>query len=209
MGMDEAGRGAVLGPLIVAGVLVPESQREKLWPLGARDSKAIARPRRKVILRTLWSQGVRGWAVVIPPERIDTQSLTALELSAMAELIQKLQPDEVVLDPPVGPRALPQFLHILSQASGFPAEKIRAFPKADQKDPVVAAASLLAKVVRDSYVLFLRRTYGDFGWGYPGERRVQDFLREWVRKNGDLPPICRQRWHTVSRFLESELNFSR
>ncbi len=207
--MDEAGRGAVLGPLIVAGVLVPESEREKLWSLGVRDSKTIARPRRKAILRRLWTQGARGWAVVIPPEKIETQSLTALELFAMAELIRRLEPDEVVLDPPVGPGALPQFLRGLSQASGFPAEKIRAFPKADQKDPVVAAASLLAKVVRDGYVLFLRRTYGDFGWGYPGERKVQEFLREWIARHGELPPICRQRWHTVSRFLESELHFSR
>jgi ribonuclease HII len=207
--MDEAGRGAVLGPLIVAGALVSQSQGEKLWSLGARDSKAVARPRRKAILKKLWREGVRGKAVVIPPEKIETQSLTALELSAMAELIRKLGPDEVVLDPPVGPRALPKFLRDLAQAAGFPREKMRAFPKADQNDPVVAAASLLAKVVRDGYVSVLRRTYGDFGWGYPGEGKVQEFLRAWVKKNGDLPPICRRRWHTVSHFLESELHFSR
>ena len=207
--MDEAGRGAVLGPLVVAGVLVPESQKEKLWSLGVRDSKAIARPRRKAILKRLFREGARGKVVVIPPEKIETQSLTALELSAMAQLMTDLHPDEVLLDAPVGPGALPHFLHALSRASGFPREKIQGFPKADQKDPVVAAASILAKVVRDSYVLFLRQTYGDFGWGYPGEPRVQEFLREWLARHGDLPPICRQRWRTVSRFLESELHFTR
>ena len=120
--MDEAGRGAVLGPLIVAGALVSQSQAERLWSLGARDSKAVARPRRKAILKKLWREGVRGKAVVIPPEKIEIQSLTALELSAMAELIRKLGPDEVVLDPPVGPRALPQFLQDLARLRGFPAK---------------------------------------------------------------------------------------
>lgn len=209
LGMDEAGRGAVLGPLIVAGVLVPQSQREKLWSLGARDSKAVPRLRRKAILKKLWGEGVRGRALVISAVQIEAQSLTVLELSAMAELIRKFRPDEVVLDPPVGPRALPDFLGKLAQAAGFPAERIQAFPKADEKDPIVAAASLLAKVVRDSYVLFLHRAYGDFGWGYPGERKVQEFLREWFTRYRELPPICRKRWHTVSHFLESELHFAR
>lgn len=193
--MDEAGRGAVLGPLVVAGVV---SAEEKIWPQKIRNSKALPRQRRKEILRELFRQGLRGKALVIPPEVIDQKNLTALELWAMAELIQSLRPDKVVLDPPVGPKAIPKFVGALSSQAGFPGP-IVAFPKADERDPVVAAASILAKVVRDGYVLFLHKKFGDFGWGYPSEAKVREYLGKFVSKHGDWPPICRRRWRTVSR----------
>ncbi|HEC63567.1 MAG TPA: hypothetical protein ENI38_04195, partial [Candidatus Acetothermia bacterium] len=65
----------------------------------------------------------------------------------------------------------------------------------------VGAASLAAKVVRDAYVTFLREKYGDFGWGYPGEKRVQEFLKEWLERHGEFPEICRTRWRAAQRLL--------
>ena len=198
--MDEAGRGAVLGPLIVAGVGIDVGEEKLLWEIGARDSKTLARRNRGRILRALWAAGLRGRVVVILPRQIDAGNLTDLELRAMAELIRRSQPEKVILDPPVGPKAIPRFLEALSQEAGFPRERLEAFPKADKKSPIVAAASILAKVVRDEYMELLRRTFGDIGWGYPGEEKVQKFLEKWVREHQDLPPICRKRWRSVQVF---------
>ncbi|MGB9862132.1 MAG: ribonuclease HII, partial [Candidatus Bipolaricaulaceae bacterium] len=205
LGLDEAGRGAVLGPLIVAAVAIPAEKEGLLQEVGARDSKTISRRNRRRILRALWAEGARGRVAVIPPERIDEESLTVLELRAMAWLIRRSQPGRVVLDPPVGPRAIPQFLSALSAEAGFPRERLEAFPQADKKSPVVSAASILAKVVRDGYIQVLRRSFGDIGWGYPGEEKVQKFLRHWVEEHQDLPPICRRRWRSVQSFCFPKL----
>lgn len=199
--MDEAGRGAVIGPLVVAGVWAPPHQAQHLWTLGARDSKALAREKRPEVLRRLFAAGVRGRALVIPAPTVNEQNLTQIELAAFARLVSLAPPPltQVVLDPPVGPRAIARFSRALSEATGFPFPQIASFPKADRDHPLVASASILAKVVRDGYVRVLRKTYGDFGWGYPGEPKVQAFLLSFLREGGTFPPICRSRWRTVQR----------
>jgi len=143
--------------------------------------------------------------VVIQPGQIDAENLTDLEARAIAELIRRSQPERVVLDPPVGPRAIPRFLEILSREAGFPKDQLEAFPQADKKSPVVSAASILAKVVRDGYMNLLRQNFGDIGWGYPAEKKVQKFLEEWFREHQNLPPICRRRWRSVQAFRLPQL----
>lgn len=205
LGLDEAGRGALLGPLIVAGAILPAEDLPRLVKLGVKESKALSRAQRPRLLRELWDWGVRGRVMVIPPERIDQGNLTQLELEAMVALVQRLRPDQVIADPPVAPRAIPRFRRRLAQTTGLAEGHILLFPKADAQDPLVAAASLLAKVVRDGYVHALRSRYGDFGWGYPGEPKVRVFLVRYVRAHGELPPICRRRWRTVQEVLGAKL----
>jgi ribonuclease HII len=67
------------------------------------------------------------------------------------------------------------------------------------KYPIVSAASILAKVRRDTVISELKRLYGDFGSGYPSDPKTVNFLREWILKNrGDLP-ILRRSWGTFRR----------
>lgn len=205
LGIDEAGRGAVIGPLVVAGVLAQEKERELLLLLGAKDSKEVPRPRRKEILFRI----VRAFptrVIAIPATEVDRASLSFLLLKAFATLVGKLNPDRVVIDAPVPPRAIPRFLSVLSKLTGLEVEKILAFPKADQIDPVVSASSLAAKVTRDAYIAHLRKNYGDFGWGYPGEEALA-FLESWLSAHGNLPPICRTRWRPVQELLQRKLDF--
>ncbi|HOD73299.1 MAG TPA: ribonuclease HII, partial [Candidatus Bipolaricaulis anaerobius] len=65
LGIDEAGRGAVLGPLVVAGVCVAEEDLLGLWELGARDSKRVPRGERCALVRAIARSGVRARAVVV------------------------------------------------------------------------------------------------------------------------------------------------
>lgn len=205
LGIDEAGRGAVLGPLVVAGILVKEERLPELRKLGARDSKLVPREGRLATVRAIARSGARGRAVVIPASAVDRENLTSLELAAAVALVLALPAIEVVVDTPVGPRAIPQFASALSTRSGLPCAAISVLPRADRDHPAVAAASLLAKVVRDGYVLALRRQFGDFGWGYPSEPRVRDYLVSWLTERGTLPPICRTRWKCVQDLLSPRL----
>ncbi|MCX7750696.1 MAG: hypothetical protein N2320_03990 [Candidatus Bipolaricaulota bacterium] len=180
---------------------VEEEALEALWALGVRDSKLVPRGRRRALVRAMVQAGARGRVVVIPASRVDQENLTLLELEAMALLLRALGPAWAVVDAPVGPRAAGRFRSALATASGLELERIAVFPRADRTHPAAAAASLLAKVVRDSYILLLRRAYGDFGWGYPGEAKVRAFLATWFSAHGALPPICRSRWRSVQNLL--------
>lgn len=216
LGIDEAGRGAVLGPLVVAGVLALGSELERLRELGARDSKAVLRETRKGLLSAI-AREFQVRAVVIPAQAVDRESLTELELAAAAHLIRRALSESpeavtphwpritVVMDAPVHPRAIPGFEAELSRRTGLPPGALSAYPKADRLHPAVGAASLAAKVIRDAYVAFLRTRYGDFGWGYPGESKVQAFLSDWLARTGGFPPFCRTRWRSVRALLEEKL----
>jgi len=225
LGIDEAGRGAVLGPLVVAGVLVPEEALSILVEIGARDSKTVPRRRRRGLLLEIAHRfPVR--TIVIPAKEVDEKGLTELELNAAAGIVRCVlsvirdpssiapgslpithhpSPITVVMDAPVPRGAIPAFRARLASATGLPEEAISAYPKADSLHPAVSAASLAAKVIRDAHVAFLHMRYGDFGWGYPGERKVVAFLTRWLAEQGGLPPICRTRWRTVQRLLERKL----
>lgn len=208
LGIDEAGRGALLGPMVVAAVLVGEESIPRLRALGAADSKSIPRERRKPLLAELLPLALGARAVAISPAEIDARGLTELELSAAARLISRLAPERAVLDAPVAPRAIPGFASRLREELrrlGAEPPEITIVPKADRDHVPVGIASLLAKVTRDSYVTWLRRLYGDFGWGYPGEPRVREFLRRWWEDHRSLPPICRRRWKAVGRILGPSL----
>lgn len=205
LGVDEAGRGAVLGPLVVAGICVEEDELTGLWELGARDSKTVPRGGRRCVVRAIARSGARGRVVVVPASEVDRGNLTSLERDAALTLIAALSPARVVVDTPVGPQAIPQFKASLSSRSGLSGDAITVVPRADRDHPAVGAASLLAKVVRDAYVVSLHRQYGDFGWGYPGEAKVRALLSAWFAERGSFPPICRTRWQCVQDLLSPRL----
>lgn len=182
-----------------------EGDLELLQKKGAHDSKGVPRKRRKKVLLGLRELFLAARARAIPPWEIDRSSLTELELEAAVGIIAQLEPQVVILDAPVSPRAIPRFSErLLGECARLGAEpqRIVVAPKADRDFPVVGAASILAKVTRDAYVSHLRRRYGDFGWGYPGEKAAREFLRGWWESHRELPPICRRKWATVKAVLE-------
>ncbi|TFG11314.1 MAG: ribonuclease HII, partial [Promethearchaeota archaeon] len=80
--------------------------------------------------------------------------------------------------------------------------------KADEKYPIVSAASIVAKYERDSIIARLRAIYGDFGSGYTSDRKTIDFMRNWIIKNKSFPPFVRRSWETAKN-LEEELIFNK
>lgn len=194
LGIDEAGRGPVLGPLVIAGVLTDEAGLAALAMLGVRDSKALSRKRRAELAPRI-AQIARTKAVAIPADRLE-ENLNEVELQAMADLISDLQPDVVYFDVPVHPGGVKGYCHRLRELVG-PGPELFGENRADRKYSIVAAASIVAKVERDRAVLALHEEYGDFGWGYPSEPKTRNFLESWYRQHGRFPPCARAKWRTL------------
>ncbi|MEM4727670.1 MAG: ribonuclease HII [Candidatus Bathyarchaeia archaeon] len=205
-GVDEAGRGCLIGPLIVAGVLMEEGKVESLKLLGVRDSKLLSAKRREHLGEEIEAIALRCAYFDIPPHAIDKvveggvrlRRLNYLEALAMARVIDELRPDRVYVDSSdVDPSRLAN--QILAVIRWKP--QILCEHNADKVHPIVSAASILAKVRRDRIVGDLRRAYGDFGSGYPSDRKTIEFLKKTLAEDEELPPFIRRSWKTVKRLL--------
>ncbi len=206
LGVDEAGRGPVLGPMVICGALIHEGDEGVLAELGVRDSKLLTPSRREELYDEL-VRALRAYRLVeVWPREIDeavgSGGLNRLEAKIAADLIRELRPDVAILDAPG--RYPESYAFEVGRRLGDVNAEIVAENRADVNYPVVSAASILAKVHRDRIIERLRDEYGDFGSGYAGDERTIRFLREWVRERGSLPPIARRSWLTASRILTEE-----
>jgi ribonuclease HII len=210
-GVDEAGRGSILGPLVVAGVSAEPRALGKLRAMGVRDSKALTPGKRVALYDEIAQLSLAvHWVAIHPPE-IDEyvthgkkyRRLNYLEAMHMATVIDKLGAGRVFVDAPdTNPR---RFSLELSEMLD-PCPKIVSEHKADANYVVVGAASIIAKVERDRAVERLREEHGDFGSGYPSDRQTIDYLKEYVRKEGSRPPFARMSWKTWGRILVATLD---
>ena len=212
-GVDEAGRGCVIGPLIIAGVLFKENDVDSLTQIGVKDSKKLSSKRRESLSKEITQLALGVEYFELSPESIDSvvfrnkylRRLNYLETMVMASVVRKLHPEIVFIDTcdVDNHRCKEQILSVLSFTPDIICE-----PKADEKFPVTSAASILAKVRRDKIIKEIREEYGDFNSGYPSDMKTQTFLREWYRQNGEFPRIVRYSWTTIKRikneFMTSE-----
>jgi ribonuclease HII len=201
-GVDEAGKGAVLGPMVVAGVRVADSTC--LESIGIRDSKLLTPKKREEtysILTTLCDYHV----VYISPEEIDAalpvESMNLVVARAHAACVAALSPDTAYLDAcdVNAARFADTVLHLLPTPCEIIAEH-----RADASYTIVGAASIIAKVLRDRSIQELRDEYGDIGSGYPSDKKTISFLAEYIVEYG-TPPVCaRKSWKTVSALLSAQ-----
>lgn len=202
-GVDEAGRGCVIGPMVVAGILISKEGIERILSLGNLDSKRFSRKGRERMLEIIEEIAMSSSVILISPREIDLSSLTKLEIRATARILCELDPDVAYLDLPVpssGRGSVTYCDAIREELRKIRPEKsleIIGENKADSRYPVVGAASILAKVTRDREIERLKEIYGDFGSGYPGDRRTIEFLKDWLSRNGELPDCVRMRWRTI------------
>jgi len=208
-GVDEAGRGPAIGPLVVGGVLFDEETAEALPSMGVKDSKKLS-PRRRESLEVEIMNLADSWAFFdLQPRTIDKvvdrgvvyRKLNYLEAMAMAKVIRDLAPHRAIVDPAdtvidrfVGDikRVIPQGIEVYGESH------------ADDIYPVVSAASILAKVRRDRFVAELREEHGDFGSGYSSDRRTVSFLESWFEDRDDCPPFMRCSWATIKRLRAAQ-----
>lgn len=205
-GVDDAGRGPVIGPLVVAGVILDECEIFKLKDLGVKDSKMLI-PETRTRLSKEIPEIVDDYHVVeLAAEELDKivnrapkfQRLNLLEAKAMAEVIEKLRPEVAYVDS--SDTRTDRFKNnILDNLSFKP--RIVSEHKADINYPVVSAASILAKVHRDSRIDEIKKQYGEVGSGYAHDTLTIKFLRDYYSDHGDFPPIVRRSWKTLKSIV--------
>lgn len=194
--MDEAGRGSLVGEMIVAAVAVPLDEASLLYEEGVRDSKELTPQARARLYRMIASRYPFAVAHVTPRE-IDSEDLTRLTERAIERAVTRVLPrvegvvERIVIDRYGKPRLLTYLLRRL----GFHG-RIVVEEKADARYPEVSAASVVAKHVRDARIRVLRSLYGVEGSGYPSDPRTVEWVLEIVSR-GERPPIIRYSWGTL------------
>lgn len=202
LGIDEAGRGPVIGSMFIGGFLMEESSLEKLDELGLKDSKKLSDQSRGRLRAEIESCGEALLREVEAPgldDRMEDATINDVELEEFAALISEAQPDKVVIDLPE--HDADAYEEKLLNHLEFNPE-IVAEHGADATYPVVSAASVVAKSARERHVEELHEKYGvDFDSGYPHDEATIEFLKGYVRSAGDLPDEARRQWSTSQRIL--------
>ena len=210
IGVDEAGRGSVIGPLVVCAIAVPEEDRGVLVDIGADDSKKLSKKRREEVVSEIDRlSDPNGWGVgiiVCSPSRIDlgmvTGNLNSLEVELFAEAINAaMEPNgqsRILLDA-CDVNASRFGKNVRSKlGEGWRGCRILSNHGMDEEDVVVGAASTIAKFRRDTEVSRLTGEIGiELGSGYPSDPLTRAAVRE--LSAGQLPHEClRWSWSTVS-----------
>lgn len=205
-GADEAGRGAVVGPLVIAAAVVEDERHKNLKNLGVKDSKKLSREERDHLEKKIKDELEDFAMVKLPADRIDRmmkrKSLNRIELESMADLVNALRPREAIIDATeVKTEKIEREIEALLDKDLE--VKVNAENYADENYPVVSSASILAKVVRDSSVKDLERNLGtEIGNGYPSDGRTKSFLKRCLRDEGKFPECVRESWTTSRRLIE-------
>jgi len=199
-GVDDAGRGSVLGPLVIAGISIERSKIKRLAEIGVKDSKQLSPKSRENLYDKILSLVDGHYVAKIPPSAIDKSVnknlLNQLEANYMAKVIKKLGASSSYVDScDVNPKRFGLNISNLAKTG-----KIISSHHADRKYPVVSAASIIAKVNRDRAIEKLRKNH-DLGSGYPSDSKTMDFIKEWISKNGDVPVFVRKSWKPVKILL--------
>jgi ribonuclease HII len=202
-GVDEAGRGSIIGPLVVAGISVRETKIALLSEMGVRDSKALtAKARARLfgeIMKVADSVCIRKVNPVEVDDSVSLRGLNRLEAKVMASVINNIGADEVYVDCcDVNPERYRDYIGQHLSCS----PKVHSMHHADATNVVVSAASIVAKITRDHEVEEIRKKYRAVGSGYPSDDRTMRFIRRWVKKNGSAPEFARKSWKPLRLLLE-------
>jgi len=198
-GVDDAGRGPIIGPLVIAGVMFAEENLSRLKPLGVKDSKLLSAQRREQLAVEIKSLVLKYHVESLSPAEIDKvvetgrklHRLNRLEAHTMAKVIEALKPHIAYVDAS-DVLADRYKAHIMERLT-FPV-RIISEHKADAKYPVVSAASIIAKVERDRAVQELKEKYGDLGSGYVTDPKTVEFLEKWFARHSSYPEFVRRSW---------------
>jgi len=200
-GIDDAGRGSMLGPLVIAGITLERSKIKSLTSMGVRDSKKLTPKTREKLYKKIINFVDDYYAVKISPYAIDRSvrkhQLNSLEAVNMAKVISKLEPQISYVDScDVNPKRFGKQIADLSRIG-----KVRSYHHADSRFVVVSAASIIAKVTRDIEIKKLQKIY-DIGSGYPSDKKTVSFVKNSILKKKNIPKFIRTSWKPVQKLLQ-------
>jgi ribonuclease HII len=185
-GVDEVGRGSLIGPVYAAAVILKRSIKVKLL----KDSKSLAKDKRKLLSNYIKKNSI--WAIgKASVKEIDKLNILQASLLAMKRAVKKLKKKPS---------------HILIDGNKVPDLKnynLRAVIKGDQKIPSISAASIIAKVSRDKFITTLARNNKGYGWdrnfGYGTKQHLKAIKKLGINKHHrkTFSPISKFNKHNI------------
>lgn len=204
LGIDEAGRGALIGPLVIAGLLIKKSKEKKLKELGVKDSKKILSKKRIEIDKEIKKIADDYIILKISSKQLNKEmekrNLNEIEITRIAQIINSfwMRKPKVFIDA-IETNTEKFRNKILKKLKNKDIEIITE-NFADEKFVIVGGASILAKVERDKEISKLHKEYGFFGSGYPSDERTVKFLKKIDRNKYN--EIVRLKWITSENILK-------
>jgi len=206
IGVDEAGKGPVIGSLFVAGVL----NFDGLEKIGVKDSKKLS-PARREYLAALIEDATEVHVVEMTASEIDgdrkRQSLNVTMVDIFSAVVERFQPDRAIVDAAdVNQERFASNIRSNYERDVKKEIDIISEWKADVHFPIVSAASIVAKVHRDRSIKQLAQEIdAEIGSGYPSDVKTIQFLKGLVKEKGDnIPPYVRRSWKTVEKLISAE-----
>ncbi len=200
IGIDEAGRGPVIGSMFVAGVL----NFDGLEALGVKDSKQLSPAKREYLAERI-EEATEVCVMEMTAREIDEgrkrQTLNEISVDFFSEMIKHFKPDRAIVDAAdVKPERFCTNLRLNYEGEEDEEIEIISECKADENYPLVSAASIVAKVHRDRSIRALEEKIGaEIGSGYPSDPKTIRFLKELLKGKelDDIPFYVRKSWKTV------------
>ncbi len=203
-GVDEAGRGSVLGPLVVGSVYAESD--DILKEIGVKDSKRLSPKVRDQMYERI-TDSFAFSTVILSAENIDLQrkdiTLNEIELNMFVEAASEWPVSTVYADcPDVNEASFSRSMGV--RMNGI---DIIAKHKADDTFPIVSAASIIAKVTRDRMISDIQKEFGmNIGSGYPSDHYTMEFIEKWIKDNGSPPKHTRCSWEPVRQMISVSKN---
>jgi ribonuclease HII len=205
IGVDEAGKGPVIGSMFVAGVLDFKGLEE----LGVKDSKRLSPAKREYLAKRI-EDATEVYVVEMTASEIDerrkTHTMNEIMVERFSDVIVHFQPDRAIVDAAdVKPERFAANLRANYEKAGGREIAIISEFKADDRYPLVSAASIVAKVHRDRSVRAIAAQLGvEIGSGYPADPKTIQFLKGLLKEKefDDIPPYIRRSWKTVYLYTQ-------
>lgn len=209
-GVDEAGRGPVIGPLVVASFSISEDKLNQIESLEVKDSKKLSAKRRKELFSELINLSGNYFFRILNPTFLNDEmkkyTLNEIELHAFKDAIIGLKVPIIRAICDSCDVDTNRFSRNLKESLGdeFSSCDVVASHKAEDKYPIVAAASILAKVKRDELIKKIEEDAGvSFGSGYPSDPKTISFLEDYYKFHNRFPDFVRTEWKTLANIKSS------
>lgn len=210
-GIDEAGRGPVIGPLVMCGFQIEEKQEAQLRKIKVKDSKLLTREEREFLYKKILKISDKYKIIITQPQEIDKAvhghdglNLNRLEAKKSAEILNEFNPDKAIVDCPSN--NIEAFRIYLKRLLKNKKIELVLEHKADVNYPVVSAASILAKVTRDNEIVKIKNQIGiDFGSGYMSDPKTVEFLKNNFE---NYPELFRKSWFPYKDLINQKFQKS-
>ena len=207
-GIDEAGRGCVLGPMVLAICAIDEKKDGFFRDIGVKDSKLLSRQKREDLFSVIEQNCIEYKIIVVPAEELnvlmDGYSLNEIEAQKVVDLLKAIKSaDKVILDSPdtIAEKYTKRVRSILKKEDNKKFDKLDILSehKADYKYMSVACASILAKVTRDK---LMNELVGFELSGYSSDPKTIDYLKNYFLEHKKFPEFTRLKWKTVDNIVK-------